>query len=358
MAVPLPLQFFLLLLAGWVNRHQETVIEYLKEENRVLRELHGKRRLRFTDDQRRRLAVKGKALGRRVLGEVGSLVTPDTILRWYRRLIAVKYDGSKRRRPGRPRTAEEIASLVVRIASENPRFGYTRIRDVLGNLGHEIARNTVKRILRERGLEPAPERSKRVPWKTFLRAHWGAIAAADFFTVEVMTWFGLVRYHVFFVMDLKTRRVEIAGIAHDAHGRWMVQIARNLTDAVDGFLRDKRFLILDRDPLYTRAFRGLLRGSGVDVVRLPRRSPNLNAHAERFVLSVRTECLNSFIPLGEGHLRWALAEYLAHYHRERNHQGLGGRLIEPSLATGQKRGRVVGRSRLGGLLRHYEREAA
>ena len=120
---------------------------------------------------------------------------------------------------------------------------------MLGNLGHEIARNTVKRILQERGLEPAPERSKRMPWKTFLRAHWGAIAAADFFTVEVMTWFGLVRYQVFFVMDLKTRRVEIAGISHDAHGGWMVQIARNLTDPVDGFLRGMRLLILDRDPL-------------------------------------------------------------------------------------------------------------
>ena len=358
MAVQLPLQFFLLLFASWVNRHQETVIEYLKEENRVLRELHGKKRLRFTDDQRRRLAVKGKALGRRVLGEIGSLVTPDTILRWYRKLIAAKYDGSQRRRPGRPRTAEEIASLVVRIASENPRFGYTRIRDVLGNLGYEIARNTVKRILVERGLEPAPERSKRAPWKTFLRAHWGAIAAADFFSVEVMTWFGLVRYQVFFVMDLKTRRVEIAGISHDAHGGWMVQIGRNLVDAVDGFLRDKRFLILDRDPLYTTEFRALLRDNGVTIVRLPRKSPNLNAFAERFVLSVRTECLNCFIPLGEGHLRWALAEYMAHYHGERNHQGLGGRLIEPSRATGRRRGRVVGSSRRGGLLRHYEREAA
>jgi transposase InsO family protein len=235
-------------------------------------------------------------------------VTPDTILRWYRGLIAKKYDGSRHRRPGRPRTAPEIESLVVKLATENPRFGYTRIRDVLQTLGHEIARNTVKRILLERGLEPAPERAKRMPWKTFLRAQWGAIAAADFFTVEVMTWFGLVRYRVFFVMDLRTRRLEIAGITHDAHGRWMVQIGRNLTDAVEGFLRHKRFLILDRDPLYTSEFRDLLQGTGVEIVRLPRESPNLNAFAERFVLSVRTECLNCFVPLGENHLRWALAE--------------------------------------------------
>ncbi len=170
MSLPPPLQFFFLLFAGWVNRHQEAVIEYLKEESRVLREFHGITRLRFNDDQRRRLAVKGKALGRKLLGEVGSLVTPDTILGWYRKLIAKKYDGSQHRRPGRPRVLEEIAGLVVRIASENPGFGYTRLRDFLRGLGREIGRNTIKRILLERGLEPAPERNMRISWKSFLRA--------------------------------------------------------------------------------------------------------------------------------------------------------------------------------------------
>ena len=131
--------------------------------------------------------MKGKALGRKRLGAVGSLVTPDTILGWYRKLIAKKYDGSQRRSPGRPRKAEEIVGLVVRIARENSGFGYTRLCDALRGLGREISRSTIKRILLERGLEPAPERQKRVPWKTFLKTHWGAIAAADFFSVEVMT---------------------------------------------------------------------------------------------------------------------------------------------------------------------------
>ena len=249
MNLPTRLQFFLILFAGWVNRHQEAVIEYLKAENRVLRELHGGKRILLNNDQRRRLAVKGKALGRKLLGEVGSLVTPDTILGWYRKLIAKKYDGGQQRRsPGRPRKAEEIVGLVVRIARENSGFGYTRLRDALRGLGREISRSTIKRILQERGLEPAPERSKRVSWKAFLKAHRGAIAAADFFSVEVMTWHGLVRYQVFFLIDLKTRCVEIAGITKDAHGAWMAQIARNLTDCFDGFLLDKRFLILDRDP--------------------------------------------------------------------------------------------------------------
>ena len=168
----------------------------------------------------------------------------------------------------------------------------------------------------------------------------------------------LVRYQVFFLIDLQTRCVEIAGITKDAQGAWMAQIPRNLTDCFDGFLLGKRFLILDRDPLYTRQFRTLLKGSGVSVVRLPARSPNLNAYAERFVLSVRRECLNRLIPLSENHLRWALGEFLTHYHKEHHHQGLGGLLIDPGPTEGATRGRVVCRSRLGGMLRHYSRQAA
>ncbi len=218
--------------AGWVNRRQLNVIEYLKEENIVLREQLGGRRLRLTDAQRRRLAVRGKTIGRKALMQVACIVTPDTILRWYRQLIARKYDGSKRRGPGRPRTAQDIVELVVRMATECPTWGTTRIRDALRNLGHEIGRNTVKRILLEHGIEPAPEPTKRMPWKTFLKAHWEHMAAADFFTVEVLTLGGLVRYSVFFVMELKTRRVHIAGLSCQPCEPWMKQIARNLTDAV------------------------------------------------------------------------------------------------------------------------------
>ncbi len=173
-----------------------------------------------------------------------------------------------------------------------------------------------------------------------------------------MTWLGLVRYHVFFVMDLKTRRVEFAGITNNAHGAWMQQIARNVTDPFDGILRGKNFLILDRDPLYTSQFRASLKSSGVSVVKLPARSQNLNAYAERFVLSVRNECLNRLIPLGENHLRSMLREFLAHYHEERHHQGLGGRLIQPGPNEPAAKGRVICRTRLGYLLRHYTRQAA
>ncbi len=152
----LQLKFLMLIFAGWVNRSQQEVIEYLQEENRVLCEpLRGKRLL-FTDGQRRRLAAKAKAIGRKGLFEIGTRVTPDTLLRWYRRLIAKKYDGSKTRKPGRPKTAAEIEERIIRMARDNPRWGYTRIRGALWNLGHEIGRNTIKRILLENGMGAAP----------------------------------------------------------------------------------------------------------------------------------------------------------------------------------------------------------
>ena len=290
--------------------------------------------------------------------QVAGIVTPDTILRWYRRLIAQKYDGSAHRRRGRPLAPHAIAELVVRMASENPRWGYTRLRGALANLGHEISRNTVKRILFDHGIAPAPERSQRTPWKTFLQTHWEGLAACDLFTVEVLTLDGLRRYLVFFVIELKTRYVHIAGIHPQPDGRWMEQMARNLTDPGEGFLRSSRLLIHDRDPLYTRVFEEMLRSGGVQPVRLPARSPNLNAYAERFVRSIKDECLNRVVPLGEGHLRRLVREYVAHYHRERNHQGRDNQLLERAPPQVRVTAGVRRRERLGGLLNFYYREAA
>jgi putative transposase len=344
-------------VAGWVNRSQQDVIDYLQAENRVLREQLEGRRLRFTDAQRCLLAAKAKRIRRKDLFGVAAVVTPDTLLRWYRRLIAQKYDGSQSRSPGRRKTSAELERLIVKMARENPAWGYTRIRGALHNLGHEIGRNTIKRILLANGIEPAPERKRRLPWATFLKAHWGAIAATDFFSVEVLTRVGLVRHFVLFVIDLKSRTVEIAGIVRQPEGEWMKQVARNLTDACAGFLRESRYLIHDRDPLYTEEFREVLRAGGVKTVKLPARSPNLNAYAERFVRSIKSECLGQIIPLGEGHLRRAVAEYAAHYHVERNHQGLGNRLIEEPKGT-VATGAVGCRERLGGVLKYYYREAA
>jgi HTH-like domain len=163
--------------------------------------------------------------------------------------------------------------LVVQFATENPRWGYTRIRGALRNLGHELGRNTIKRILDEHGLAPAPKRGTTMPWRTFLKAHFGVIAATDFFTVEVLTLGGLVRYVVWFVIDLESRRVHIAGLARYPHDAWIQQVARNLADSVDGFLRGKRYLIHDRDPLFTEAFRAVLGTAGIRCLKLPPQSP-------------------------------------------------------------------------------------
>lgn len=354
-----PLQFLLLFFAGWANRQQADIIAYLAEENRALRDKLGDKPVRLSKDWRRRLAVKGKVLGRKLLREIASVATPDTILRWYRKLIADKYDGSNKRQPapGRPRTKLEIRALVVRMARENVRWGYTRIRGALHNLGIEIGRNTIKRILFEHGIEPAPERGKRMPWKTFLKSHFGEIAAADFFTAEVLTLVGLVRYHVLFVIDLGTRRVEIVGIVHNPGGRWMAHAAGNLVDAYDGFLDGYRYFIVDRDPLFTKQFRGILKDSGVGTLRLPARSPNLNSYAERFVLSIKSECLNHIVPLGLRHLRRAVREFVEHYHLERNHQGLDNELIVPMTEPVNDNAPIECRERLGGLLKSYRRAA-
>jgi transposase InsO family protein len=354
----LPLQFLLLTLAGWITRDQSRVTEYLVAENSVLRQQLRGRRLRYTDAQRRRLATAAKKLGRKALRQLDTLVTPDTLLRWYRRLVARKYDSSAQRESARPRRKPDIVELVLRMAKQNPTWGYTRIRGALHNLGHDLGRNTIKRVLLEAGMAPAPERGKRRCWSAFLRAHWGALAAMDFFTVEVVTWAGLVRYHVLFVIELATRRVEIAGIVDQPHEAWMKLMARNLTDAVDGFVLKHRYLSIDRDPLYTRDFRELLAASGVKSIRLPARSPNLNAFAERRIGSVRRECLAHVIPLGEPHLRELVREFTAHYHIERNHQSLGNMLITPMNHNAATSGRVMRRQRLGGVLNFYHREAA
>jgi putative transposase len=325
------LHVLIVMIAGWMQRHQQQVITYLIEENRVLKAHVGGRRLHLTDTERRRLAALAYSLGRQRLKEITTLATPDTLLRWYRRLIAQKFDGSQHRRQlGRPRVAKEVEQLVVCMAEENPSWGYRRIQGALANLS----------------------------WAQFLKRHWKVLAATDFFMVEVATWHGLVTYYVLVVMELNTRRIEIAGISPHPTAAFMQQCARQLTDPFVGFLLSKRYLIHDRDTKYTQAFNALLRESGVEPIRLPPQSPNLNAHCERFVRSIKEEALEQMVMLGERSLSYAIQQYLAHYHHERNHQGLGNQLIAPEPEGGRQGGIVVRRERLGGLLSYYYRDAA
>jgi len=245
------------------------------------------------------------------------------------------------------------------MAEDNPTWGYRRIQGALANLGHHIHKLTVRNILRRHHLEPAPQRRKAgMSWAQFLKLHWEVLAATDFFTVEVATWHGLVTYYVLVVMELATRRVQIAGITPHPTAAFMQQCARQLSDPFDGFLRGKRYLIHDRDTKYTQAFDALLKTSGVEPILLPPRSPNLNAHCERFLRSIKEEALEQMVLLGERALYYALHQYLAHYHTERNHQGLDNQLIAREEAVGGQTGPVVRRERLGGLLSYYHREVA
>src|SRR5713226_9568827 len=246
------LRFILMAFAGWWRDQQQEAVAYLIEENRILRgQLRG-RRLQLTDDERRPLAVRGHRLGRRGLRQVAAIVTPDTILRWHRQLIARKWTYAKGGR-GRAGVLAEIRRLVVRMAGENPTWGYTRIRGALKNLGHRVGRSTIARILKAQGIPPVPERP--TSWQTFLRAHWGAIAGADFFTTEVWTWRGLVTSYTVFVLDLASRRVQIVGSTPYPDEVFMRQGARTLTmcEAAACLV-----VIWDRDRRWSRDVRRLL----------------------------------------------------------------------------------------------------
>ena len=350
----IPAQLIVASILGWLPRGQSEAITYLREENRILKAQLRNRRLQLTDDDRRRLARIGARLGRRLLRDVATIVTPDTILRWHRQLIARKWSYSHCR-PGRPSVKVEIRRLVVRMATDNPTWGYTRIQGALKNLGHRVARATVATILNKQGIPPSGRRS--TSWQTFLRAHWRAIIAADFFTTEVWTSRGMVTFYTVFTIELHSRRVRILGSTPHPDEAFMLQIVRQLTAARDSGLFDKRRVFLcDRDGKWTTAVRQMLEASGWRVIQTPFRAPNCNAHAERFVRSIKEECLDRLIPLGERHLRQMLVEYVKHYHRERNHQGLDNELIEKSDVR-HSSGRVRKRQRLGGLLSYYYRAA-
>ena len=332
----------------------------MKAENGLLKAKLGDRKIRFTDAERRRLAIRAKAVGRKLLSQLDTLITPDTLLRWHRELVAQKWNFVHRRGPGRPRTKDKIASLILRMAEENPTWGYTRILGALSNVGFKVSRGTIANVLKENGIDPAPRRGKRTQWSTFLKAHWKILVASDFFSVEVWRLTGLTTYYVLFFIQLSTRTVKFAGVTINPDSMWMMQMGRNMMDEENVMLAGKRKLIIDRDAKYCQDFLQLLESSRTSIIRLPPRSPNLNAYAERFVGSIKAECLNRLIFFGEASLRRALQEYSAHYHHERNHQGMHNQRLNHaanddrySIDTD-----IACRARLGGMLNYYSRKAA
>ena len=241
----------------------------------------------------------------------------------------------------------------MRLATDNSSWGYCRIQGALKHVGHTVARSTIANTLKDNGIKPAPDRP--TSWRTFIRSHADVIVGADFFTTELWTARGLVTHYTLFLIDVASRAVHIAGTTPNPDARFMAQIARNLTDNFDGFRRDKRYLVVDRDGKFTEQFRDLLRDAGVEVVRTSFQAPNMNAFAERWVRSIKSECLNKMILFGPAMLERAIRDYVAHYHQERPHQSLRNELIDGDSASAT--GDVVERERLGGVLRYYHRAA-
>jgi putative transposase len=278
-------------ITGSVDQALLLRIEYLVTENRILRS-QIKGRMRLSKGERMTLAEIGKKLGQKALEEVAHIVKPDTILAWHRKFVAQKFDGSQQRTTlGRPRIDAELEALVVRMARENRSWGYDRIVGALANLGYTVSDQTVGNILKRHGMAPAPERKTTTTWKEFIRTHMDVLVATDFFTAEVWTTAGLITYDVLFFIHLASRKVHVAGVTPHPDERWMVQIARNVTMEQWGLLAPGQYLIHDRDGKYCPAFQQLIDTAGVKRVPLPPRSPNLNAYAERWVRSVKEECL-------------------------------------------------------------------
>ena len=354
-----PWQLLLAILSGWIHHRQQKMIEFQNDQIESLLKQMGRKRILLTDDQRRLLAVKGKALGRKALRERTTIATPDTILHWHRKLVANKWDHSEKRKSvGRPRIRQVIVDLILRFAKQNSTWGYDRIQGALASVGYHISDSTVGNVLKAHGIEPAPDRQRQTTWATFLKAHWDVLAAIDFTTIEVWTKGGLVTFYLLFVMELKTRRVHFAGCTPHPQETWMKQIARNLTDPFDGFLLGKQYVLMDRDGKFCPAFKNILKQEGAEPLLLPPRSPNLNAYIERFMKSLKSEALSRMIFFGEKSLRRAVTAFLKHYHAERNHQGLDNQIIEPGDEVGQVVGNIECRERLGGMLRYYYRDAA
>jgi putative transposase len=279
-------------------------------------------------------------------------VTPATLLRWHRELVARRWT-YPHRCPGRPPTAAEVRELVVRLARENPSWGYRRIEGELVGLGVKLAASTVWKILKEAGIEPAPRRVEQ-SWAGFLRAQAASILECDFLTVDTLF---LKRFYVLFFIELATRRVRLAGITTNPDGRWVAQQARNLVmQLYDDGIR-LRFLIRDRDSKFSREFDEVFRSEGIRVIKAPVRAPKARAHAERWVGSVRRECLDRLLILGRRHLQHVLVAYVRHFNEHRPHRALAQRPPlsgEQPLADVIDLDRVRRRDLLGGLIHEYQ----
>jgi putative transposase len=349
------------LLAFLVHMTQSVLlrqIAYLKAENQILRSRLPKS-VQTTPAERSILVRLGSPLGS-AIRELLGIVHYKTFLRWVRKERDGANVAKPRRKPGRPGITEDTTAIILRLARETG-WGYARIQGELKKLGITVAINTIKKILIRNGFHPSPWRTKG-DWATFMKRHMDTLWACDFFTKDVWTVGGKVTFYVLFFIHVGTRRVRVCGATCNPTGPWVEQHARNL--AMDLAERGEKvtYLLKDGDTKFTAAFDKVFRTEGIKVKRLPFASPNLNAHAERFVQAIKHECLNHFVAFGERHLEFLLREYEDHYNTVRPHQGLENRPIGevpfPSSTGPPHPAQIDCESRLGGLLRHYWRKAA
>jgi putative transposase len=332
----------------------------LRHEVAILRRQVG--RCAYEPADRALLAALSRFLPRSSWATFG--VTPATLLSWHRRLVARRWT-YPHRLPGRPPVDDQTTALVVRLARENPRWGYRRIQGELGKLGVLLAASTIAKILRDHGLGPAPRRSGPT-WREFLRAQASGIVATDFFHVDTVLF---KRLYVLFFVELGRRRVWITGVTAHPDAGWVTQQARNVTaDLADAGITT-RYLVRDRDTKYVESFDNVFRAEGAEILQTPYRTPNANAFAERFVRTVRSECLDHLLVVNEAHLERILRSYACHYNRHRPHQGIAQEIPAPErtaplrvASTADSRHRhlrhhrrqIRRRDRLGGLIHEYE----
>lgn len=350
-------QSLFLLFAGSTKKELAQQIQFLKAENEILRSKLPKR-IKLTGGERQRLIKFGSRLGTAIKHLI-SIVSVRTFYRWLRGDEELKPKSaattSGRKKP------EEIRALVLRLAGETG-WGYSRIHGELKKLGiHDISRSTVRNIIKNAGLDPGPKRGAGT-WHDFIRRHAETLWATDFFSKRVWSMQGLVNVFVLFFIHIGSRRVHIAGMTTNPDKAWMSQQARNMEVFFSKQLTPPKYLILDNDTKFTSDFEGILKAQGVRSIYIGPRAANMNAHAERFILSIQSECLDHFVVFGQDHFRHIIDCYVAHYHEERPHQGLSNRPLTQSgedseIIVAFPSGEVVCEERLGGLLKHYHRAA-
>ena len=343
-----------LAMAGQLTIQLQQVIEFHNEQILTLKALIG-RIPRLKDSQRIRLATQFRSIEANLRKAQETIVTPGTIMKWYRRLIAQKWDYSQAQRKtrGRPRTHKEKVEMVLKLARENPLWGYDSVANRMANLGWTISYQTVRNILLDHGIEPAKQRKLREQWRIFFEVNLPHLAALDMTTVEVLDQGRLVRYYVMFAIRIATRETICVGVTTNPTNDW---IKNRLRSMADGFFADLRALIVDNDILLPDAVFAPL--AGIELVRTPIKAPNCNCYIERFIGSFKREAMAFVIPQSEWHLQHIVREYLTWYNTERNHQGIDNRIPLPGAEVGRSDGPVSQSSRLGGTLKYYWREAA